>query len=78
MTANDITTTVSNSVARQLVAQADIVQDTRGRWVIPDEAREFIGFDKCWQLDEALTAALVIIATRDEISVEKQNLSLAW
>jgi hypothetical protein len=63
----DITTTVTASVAHDLMARAGIVKDERGRYVIPEEAHEFIGIGWTWATDEALTAALVILATNDEL-----------
>lgn len=63
----DITATVSSSVANALIARAGIVQDARGRFEVPEEAQPFIGMDLIWERDEALTCALVILATNEEL-----------
>lgn len=58
MSTPDITVTVTQSVAHELIARAGITRDERGRWVTPDSRWT-------WATDEALTWALVTIAVQD-------------
>jgi hypothetical protein len=61
-----VTTHVNQSVAESLIGRAGITRDPDGRWLIPEEARDLIGAHPfTWATDEALTWALVILATAD-------------
>lgn len=59
MTTSDITTTVTGSAARALLARAHFTQDQRGRSSTPDGRLT-------WATDEALTWALVTLAEDDD------------
>ena len=61
-----LTTHLTHSVADELLKRAGIQQDARGRWVVPDEAAILTGHEWTWAKDEALTWALVIIASVDD------------
>ena len=74
----DVTTTVTQTVAHELIERAgiepQIVTSRSGgrsvesvRWNVPEEAQTLTGgHEFTWATDEALTWALVIIATVDE------------
>lgn len=62
----DITVTVTRSLGLDLIEMAGFTRDERGRWVVPEEARELTnGHAWTWATDEALMWALVIIASGD-------------
>ncbi len=58
MTASEVTTTVTGSVAHALLARAGFEKDERGRWTAPDGRWT-------WATDEALIWAIVRLAEED-------------
>jgi len=57
-TSTDITTTVAESVAVDLILKAGFGRDPQGRWFGPDKRWT-------WATDEALTWALVALAEQE-------------
>jgi hypothetical protein len=58
---DEISVTVTSSVASALLARAGFTQDARGRWTARDDAERWT-----WAKDEALRWALVTLAADEE------------
>ena len=58
--------TISVETADALIAIAGFTTDSGGRYIVPEDYREFIGHDFCWQRDEATMWAQRIIAEQEQ------------